>query len=102
MQCAKAVLNRKNGIDRSISIKFTAVDGRLVDLSSLKGKVVLLDFWRTDCAPCMGALPELIHLDQKYRAQGLEIIGISLDADKQALSKDNTRAPRSMAKLLGR
>jgi peroxiredoxin len=35
----------------------------------------------------MGALPDLIHLDQKYKKQGLEIIGISLDSDKQALAK---------------
>ena len=83
--CAKAVSDRKTGIGRTISMKFTSVDGRQVDLSKLKGKVVLIDFWRTDCAPCMSALPELISLEEKYREQGLEFIGINTDTDKQAL-----------------
>jgi thiol-disulfide isomerase/thioredoxin len=66
-------------------LKFTAVDGRNVDLSALKGKVVLVDFWATWCPACRVISPDLVQLYQKYHAQGLEIIGVSVDSDKQAM-----------------
>jgi len=58
---------------------FAALDGRAVDLSKLRGKVVLIDFWATWCGPCILQLPELKRLYTKYHEQGFEIIGVSLD-----------------------
>lgn len=84
-QCAQAVLNRKYSAGKTLPIKFTAVDGRKIDLSAMRGKVVLVDFWGTDCVPCMSELPELKTLEQKYRDQGFEIIGISSDSEKKRL-----------------
>lgn len=72
---------------KPIEMKFTAIDGRKVDLAALRGKVVLIDFWATWCAPCMARVGEMIELDRKHRAQGLVIIGISLDQKKQALEE---------------
>jgi peroxiredoxin len=55
------------------------LSGNTVSLSTSKGHVVLLDFWATWCAPCLMSIPELVDLQKKYRDQGLEVIGISLD-----------------------
>ena len=84
-QCAQAILNRKYSVGQTLPIKFTAVDGRHVDLSAMRGKVVLVDFWGTSCVPCMSEMPELIALEQKYRDRGFEIIGISADSEKKKL-----------------
>jgi thiol-disulfide isomerase/thioredoxin len=48
-------------------------------LSDLSGKVVVLDFWATWCPPCRMAIPSLNDLDEKYRGEGLEVVGMSLD-----------------------
>ena len=64
-----------------------AVDGKAVDLSKLHGKVVLLDFWATWCAPCMAKLPEIVELNKKYQDKGFQVVGVSFDQDKDALLK---------------
>jgi thiol-disulfide isomerase/thioredoxin len=63
-------------------LKFTATDGTKVDLDALKGKVVIVDFWATWCGPCMAEAPHMVELNDTYRPQGLQIIGISLDEDE--------------------
>ncbi len=66
--------------DRALDLApFTALDGRMVDLSKLKGKVVIVDFWATWCKPCIATMPHLKAMYEKYHDKGLEIIGISLD-----------------------
>lgn len=63
-----------------------ALNGALVSPESLKGKVVLLDFWATWCGPCIGELPNLQRVYNRHKKDGFEIIGISLDEDKSALT----------------
>jgi len=66
---------------KGMAADFTLKDlnGKDVSLSDFKGKVVMLDFWATWCPPCVKAVPELIALHEKYKADGFEVIGISMD-----------------------
>ena len=54
------------------------LDGDWVSLNELKGKVVLLNFWGTWCGPCRREIPAFINLTEKYKKDGLEIVGITL------------------------
>ncbi len=70
---------------KPLDIKFTAVDGREVDLAKMRGKVVLIDFWATWCGPCVAELPNVLKTYKELHPKGFEIVGISLDSDKSKL-----------------
>ena len=57
------------------------LDGKPLDLANYRGKVVLLDFWATWCTPCRDEIPHFVELQEKYREQGFQVIGISMDDD---------------------
>ena len=66
---------------KTANLNFTLKDigGKDVRLSDYKGKVILLDFWATWCGPCKFEIPGFVALQAKYGAQGLQVIGVSVD-----------------------
>jgi cytochrome c biogenesis protein CcmG/thiol:disulfide interchange protein DsbE len=55
--------------------------GSQLKLSSLKGKVIILDFWAPRCPPCRKEIPGFIELYKKYKDEGLEIVGVCLESE---------------------
>ena len=87
---AAGMLLAIDGKRAPLELKFTALDGRAVDLADYRGKVVLIDFWATWCVPCMAEMPNVKRVFQAYHDKGFEIIGISLDAAPRDPAKPRT------------
>ncbi len=72
--------------DPAPAITLTTIAGKKINLSQLRGKVVVLDFWATWCAPCVEALPQLIAINEKFKnRKDFMILGISRDFDESDL-----------------
>ena len=88
---AKAQL-QPNIADPRLNFSLPDVKGDSILLSSLKGKVFLLDFWASWCGPCRISNKQLVKIYAKYKDKGFEILSVSLDekknAWKKAMSKD--------------
>jgi thiol-disulfide isomerase/thioredoxin len=72
-------------LSKPLDLKFTAVDGKKIDLSQMRGKVVLVDFWATWCPACVAEVPDVVATYKKFHERGFEVIGVSLDQDKDAM-----------------
>ncbi len=76
--------------DKAIDLAYPNPQGEVMELSSLKKKIVLIDFWASWCGPCRRTNPSLVKLYDKYKdakfkdAKGFEIYSVSLDRNKKA------------------
>ena len=73
--------------ERTPEISLPNAKDSLINLSSFTGKVILIDFWASWCAPCRAANPYIQKLYRKYRADGFEVFAVSLDVKKEAWLK---------------
>jgi cytochrome c biogenesis protein CcmG/thiol:disulfide interchange protein DsbE len=67
------------------AITQTSLDNQRIDLGALRGRVVLLNFWATWCAPCQIEMPRFMQWQEKYKADGLSIVGVSMDDDAETV-----------------
>lgn len=78
--------------DPSLDFTLVSLQGDSIRLSSMKGKVFLLDFWASWCIPCRASNRQLVNLYNHYKEKGFEILGVSLDENikdwKRAIIKD--------------
>ena len=72
-------------LGKPMEVKGKTLDGKDFNLESLKGKVVLVDFWATWCGPCIAEMPHVRELYEGYHGKGFEVVGISLDEKKEVL-----------------
>jgi thiol-disulfide isomerase/thioredoxin len=75
------------GLTQTPSIELNNLAGQSLDLGKLKGKVVLVNFWASWCEPCREEFGELIHLQEKYGAEGFKVLAINLAEMKPRITQ---------------
>jgi cytochrome c biogenesis protein CcmG, thiol:disulfide interchange protein DsbE len=85
------------------ALVITELDGNTFDLTKLRGKVVLVNYWATWCAPCRKDMPKLDAFYRQHHDQNLEIVGISVDRDRdlEKVRKVMTKLAYPVATLKG-
>jgi peroxiredoxin len=66
------------------NVTFTTIQGKEISMASLKGKVVLVNFWATDCSVCVGEMPDIVKTYDTYKDKGFEVIAIAMPYDPPA------------------
>ncbi len=85
--CETRIAKLELGGKPAPEITAQTLDGDDIDLSDLKGKVVLVDFWATNCPPCLEEFPAMKEMYQELHPQGLEVVGITLDEDQDTVER---------------
>jgi len=62
-------------------VSFTNLQGEQISLKSMRGKVVMVNFWATSCTTCVGEMPKMIDTYNKYKAQGLDFVAVAMSYD---------------------
>lgn len=73
-------------------VTFNTIDGKQISMASLKDKVVIVNFWATDCPGCIKEMPDLIKTYHQYQSQGLEIIAVAMPHDDISQIKNYSKS----------
>lgn len=96
-------LATKSGTKVAPEIELPNPDGKVMKLSSLRGKVVLIDFWASWCRPCRAENPNVVRLYNQYKSKGFTVFSVSLDSDasawKRAIQADGLVWPTHVSDL---
>ena len=65
-------------------VRYTLLDGSTQASADLKGKVVLVNFWATNCATCVKEMPQMVQTYEKYRGRGLDLVAVAMNYDPPA------------------
>lgn len=103
----EAVASIKSGLEQAMRLMVGSVapdfsqqtpDGKMLKLSDLRGKYVLIDFWASWCGPCRRENPNVVRMYERYKAKGFEILGVSLDQNRErwldAIAADGLKWPQ--------
>jgi len=82
---SSAMLAGCSKVEQAPAVSYTLLDGRRSDLASLRGHVVLVNFWATDCAPCVEEMPAMVDNWRRFSPQGFETLAVSMSWDAPAL-----------------
>jgi peroxiredoxin len=80
-----AMLAGCSRVEQAPPVSYTLLDGRRADLASLRGHVVLVNFWATSCAPCVEEMPAMAANWRRFAPQGFETLAVSMAWDAPAL-----------------
>jgi thiol-disulfide isomerase/thioredoxin len=75
------------------ALKGPGLDGKPIDVTDYKGKILLVDFWATWCGPCLHELPNVVSTYEKHHADGFDVLAVSLDRDRADLEEFLKRRP---------
>ena len=79
-------------VEQAPAVAYTLLDGRKSDLAALRGHVVLVNFWATDCAPCVEEMPAMVANWRRFSPQGFETLAVSMHYDPPALVSNFAQA----------
>ncbi|MDP2153602.1 MAG: TlpA disulfide reductase family protein [Methylotenera sp.] len=73
-------------------VTFSTIDGKQISMTSLRDKVVIINFWATDCPGCIKEMPDLIKTYHTYQPKGLEVIAVAMPHDEISLIKNYSKS----------
>ena len=79
-------------VEQAPAVSYTLLDGRKSELAALRGHVVLVNFWATDCAPCVEEMPALVANWRQFSPQGFETLAVAMQDDPPAFVSNFAQA----------
>jgi thiol-disulfide isomerase/thioredoxin len=79
----------EQAVASALDVPIEKFDGASFKLADFRGKVTVVDFWRSDCGPCVKMVPKLARISKQYRDQGVEVIGLTSDEKSIQTSVSN-------------